>query len=83
MLSSLASYPATGDATSWAASTAHVGARGGYLEFKGSIDTTGIFFIARRHLGAVLLHHMGLKVDLRTKHDEFSRLAGRIGTWVM
>jgi hypothetical protein len=53
------------------------------LELKGGIDATGIFLVTRRHLGTMLLYHVGLKVDLRTKHDKFCRLADRIGTWVM
>jgi len=53
------------------------------LELKDGIDTTSILLIARRHLGSMLLYHMSLKVDLRTKHDKFSRLADRIETWVM
>lgn len=31
----------------------------------------------------MLFHHVSLKIDLRTKHDEFLRLAGRIRTWVV
>jgi hypothetical protein len=53
------------------------------LELKGGIDTTGILLIARRHLGTMLIYHVSLKIDLRTKHNKFSRLADGIGTWVM
>jgi len=53
------------------------------LKFKGGVDATGVFFIARRHLGSVLFYHVNLKIDLRTKHNEFLRLTDRIGTWVM
>jgi hypothetical protein len=41
------------------------------------------FFIAQRHLRAVLFYHVSLKIDLRSKHDEFARLAGGIEAWVM
>lgn len=77
-MSCSAATPAT---TTWTSSTAHVRARGG--EFERSVDATGVFFVARRHLRAVLFYHVNLKVDLRTKHDEFARLADRIETWMM
>jgi hypothetical protein len=72
------SYTAT---TTRTPSTADVRARGG--EFERSVDATGVFFIARRHLRAVLLYHVSLKIDLRAKHDEFARLADGIEAWMV
>jgi len=59
----------------------HVRAQGG--EFECSVDATGVFFITQRHLRAMLFYHVSLKINLRTKHDEFARLADGIETWVM
>jgi hypothetical protein len=53
------------------------------LEFKGSIDAAGVLFITCRHLSAMFLHHVGLKIDTRTKHNKFAGLATRVGTWVV
>lgn len=31
----------------------------------------------------MLIHHMGLKIDTRTKHNKFAGLTTRVGTWVV
>lgn len=67
----------------WPTATAPVGVRRGILEFEGCIDAAGVLFIARRHFGTMFIHHVGLKIDSRTKHNEFAGLATRVGTWVV
>lgn len=70
-------------AAGWPPSPTPVGACRGVLEFERSINTAGVLSIARGHLSTVFFYHMDLKIDLRTKHNEFVRLASRVETWVM
>ena len=73
-------FPPSSSTTTWPSTTAPGGIRRGILEFKGSIDAACVLFIACRHLSAVLIHHVGLKIDTRTKYNEFVGLASRVGT---